>query len=150
MFIMGLHCSFGHLKHKLWLKEGPRVKLAVWLSTRKSRESTWFTCLKMACDISLERFRWGLQLCFRSNLDPRSARKVMGLQSRGNPNLGNFGTHTWESRDKKPFGCGPCGEVWSIVEGGRWWLPPSPGHGESCMFVLFVVRPSTKSAPTTH
>jgi hypothetical protein len=26
---MGLHCSFGHLKHKLWPKEGSRVKLLV-------------------------------------------------------------------------------------------------------------------------
>jgi len=40
---MGSHCSFGHLKHKLWPKERPRVKLLVWLLTRKSRESTWFT-----------------------------------------------------------------------------------------------------------
>jgi hypothetical protein len=26
---MGLHFSFGHLKHKLWPKEGPEVKLPV-------------------------------------------------------------------------------------------------------------------------
>ncbi len=26
---MGSYCSFGHLKHKLWPKEGPRVKLSV-------------------------------------------------------------------------------------------------------------------------
>jgi len=51
---MGSHCSFGHLKHKLWPKEGPGVKL------------------------------------------------------------------------------------------------PSPGHGESCVFVLPVARPSTKGAPTMH
>jgi len=25
---MGSHCSFGHMKHKLWPKEGPGVKLA--------------------------------------------------------------------------------------------------------------------------
>ncbi len=29
MFKIGLHCSFGHLKHKLWSKKGPRVKLQV-------------------------------------------------------------------------------------------------------------------------
>jgi hypothetical protein len=40
---MGSHCSFGHLKHKLWPKEGPGVKLPIWLLTRKSWESTWFT-----------------------------------------------------------------------------------------------------------
>jgi len=32
---MGSHCSFGHLKHKLWSKEGPGVELPVWLPTTK-------------------------------------------------------------------------------------------------------------------
>jgi hypothetical protein len=43
-----------------------------------------------------------------------------------------FWTPTWESWDKKPFGCGPHGKLQSILYGGRWWLPLSPGHGESC------------------
>jgi hypothetical protein len=51
---MGLHCSFGHLKHKLWPKEGSGVKLAVWFPTTKSWESTRFTCLQRVCDIPLE------------------------------------------------------------------------------------------------
>jgi hypothetical protein len=29
MFEMGSHYLFGHLKHKLWPKKGPRVKLAI-------------------------------------------------------------------------------------------------------------------------
>jgi hypothetical protein len=33
------HWSFGHLQPKLWAKEGPGVKLAVWLPTTKSQES---------------------------------------------------------------------------------------------------------------
>jgi hypothetical protein len=40
---MGSHCSFGHLKHKLWPKEGPGVKLPIWPPIIKSRESTQFT-----------------------------------------------------------------------------------------------------------
>jgi len=35
-------------------------------------------------------------------------------------------------------------------KGGRWWLPPGPGRGESCLSVLPVARPNTKSAPTLH
>jgi len=35
-------------------------------------------------------------------------------------------------------------------KGGRWWLPPSPGCGESCESELPVACPSTKSAPTLH
>jgi hypothetical protein len=36
----GLAWTFRHLQHKLWLKEGSKVKLAVWLPTTKSWEST--------------------------------------------------------------------------------------------------------------
>jgi len=41
---MGSHRPFGHLKHKLWPKEKPGVKLTIWLSTIKSQESTRLTC----------------------------------------------------------------------------------------------------------
>jgi hypothetical protein len=53
-------------------------------------------------------------------------------------------------RREKPFGCEPRGEVQSILQGGRWWLPPSPGRGESCVSMLPMARPSTKGAPTMH
>jgi hypothetical protein len=33
---------------------------------------------------------------------------------------------------------------------GKGWLPTSLGCGESCVSVLPVARPCTKSAPTTH
>jgi hypothetical protein len=41
------------------------------------------------------------------------------------------GTVLGQFRDKKPFGYGPRGVAQSILYGGRWWLPPNPGHGES-------------------
>jgi hypothetical protein len=49
-----LMTPFEHLKHKLWPKEGPGIKLTIWLSTTKSRESVRFPCMKVACHISLE------------------------------------------------------------------------------------------------
>jgi hypothetical protein len=55
----------------------------------------------------------------------------MSSQSPSSPNLGNFETPPWESRDKKPFGCGLRREAQKILYGGRWWLPSSPGRGES-------------------
>jgi hypothetical protein len=149
MFKMGSHHPFGHLKHKLWPKKGLGVKLVVWLPTTKSRELTRFTYVQMACDIPLESSWQGLQLCFKSHFNRRSSHKVMRPQSCGSVNFDNFGTPTWESQDKKPFGCRPCGEAHSI-QGGRWWLPPSLGRGESCEFELPVARPNTKSAPTMH
>jgi hypothetical protein len=36
MFKMGSHDPFEYLKHKLWLKEGPRVKVPIWFPTIKS------------------------------------------------------------------------------------------------------------------
>jgi hypothetical protein len=39
----------------------------------------------------------------------------MGVQSHESPKFGNFGTPTWESRDKMSFGCGPHGEAQSIL-----------------------------------
>jgi len=33
MFKMGSHCSFGHLKQNLWLKERSGVKLPIWFPT---------------------------------------------------------------------------------------------------------------------
>jgi hypothetical protein len=55
----------------------------------------------------------------------------MNAQNLGSPNQNSFETPLWESRIKVPFGC-KCGkEAQRILYGGRWWLPPSPGHGES-------------------
>jgi hypothetical protein len=46
-------------------------------------------------------------------------------------NLSNFGTSLWNPKTKRPFGCGPRREAQRILYRGRWWLPSSPGHGES-------------------
>jgi hypothetical protein len=116
----------------LWQKEGSGVKLAIWLPTIKSQELTWPLCVQVECDTSLKS-SWGeLQVCFRPHPNRRSEQRVMTSQSLKSPNRNNFGTPPWESRDKKPFGCGCYGEVQRILYGGRWWLPPSPGRGESC------------------
>ncbi len=55
----------------------------------------------------------------------------MSVQSFGSLNRDSFGTSLWESREKEPFGCKCGGELQIILYGGRWWLPPSPGCGES-------------------
>jgi len=129
---MGSHGPFGHLKHTLWQKEGSGVKLPVWLPTTKSQESTRPWYVQVECDTPLESSQGELQVCFRSHPNRRSEQRIMTLQSLENPNWDNFEIPPWESRDKKPFGCGCCEEVQIILYGGRWWLPPSPGRGESC------------------
>jgi len=122
---MSLHGPFGHLQHKLWQKEGPKV------STTKSWESTRLRCVQVECNTPLESSRGELQLCFRPHPNRWFEQKVMIVQNPKNPNEDSFRTPLWESRDKKPFGCGCHGEAQSILYGGRWWLPSSPGHGES-------------------
>jgi hypothetical protein len=84
---MGLHDPFEYLKHKLWPKEGPGVKLPIWLPTTKSQESPLFPFFKVMCHILLENSQRGLQLCFRFHLNQRSAHKVMGLQSCRSPEI---------------------------------------------------------------
>jgi hypothetical protein len=138
---MGLHYSFGHLKHKLWPKEGPKVKLPVWLLTRKSQELTLFTQLQKAFDIFLESFWQELQLCFGLHFDPRPACKVMGLQSCGSPNWCNFGTPTRESQERKviwmwaPWPATEYtirGKVVASPKFGPWWVEcVHVAHGSS-------------------
>jgi hypothetical protein len=80
---MASHWPFGHLQPKLWAKEGLGVKLAVWLSTTKSRESTSsLRCLE-ECDMALKIFRRELQLWFKSRPNPSLGRGAMAVQSSG-------------------------------------------------------------------
>jgi hypothetical protein len=51
----------------------------------------------------------------------------MIVQSPGSLNRDSFRTPPWESRDKKPFGCGCRGKAQNILYGGRWWLSPEFG-----------------------
>jgi hypothetical protein len=84
---------------QLWSKEGPGVKLAVWLSTTKRRESTRLRCVQVECDTLLESSWEELQVCFRPHPNQRSELGVMSSQSPRSPNWDNFGTPPWESRD---------------------------------------------------
>jgi hypothetical protein len=144
---MASHWSFGHLQPKLWAKERPGVKLAVWLPTTKSRESTSSQRLQMECDEALESSRGELQLWFRPHSNRRLEPGVVSVQSPRSPTWDSFGTPTWESREKEPFRCSSRGELQRIPYGGRWWLPPSPGRGESCVSKCPWLIPTPKGVP---
>jgi hypothetical protein len=96
-----------------------------------SRESTRSRRALGECDMALESSRGELPDWFRPHLDRRLGREVMMAQSLRSPNRDSFETPLWESRDKEPLGCGRGGATQRILYGGRWWLPPSPGRGES-------------------
>jgi hypothetical protein len=96
---MASHEPLGHLKHKLWSKEGSGVKLAVWLPTTKSWESTQPRCVQVECDTPLKS-SWGeIQVCFRPHPNQRSELGVISSQSPGSPIWHSFKTPPWESRD---------------------------------------------------
>jgi len=130
---MASHVPFGHLQPKLRAKERSGVKLSVWLPTTKSQESTSSRRHLKECDMALESSQRELQLWFRPRPNPSLGWGVMSVQSPDTPTRDSFGTPTWESREKEPFGCSLCGETQRILYGGRWWLPPSLGRDESCV-----------------
>jgi hypothetical protein len=147
---MGSHDPFGHLKHKLWTKERPRVKLVVWLPTIKNWQSPRFPWVQVACNTSLESSWWGLHLWFRPHFNWRSTHKVMGPQNHRSLNFRNFEIPIWESWDKMPFGCG-------FVEGHKVYykgegvgFPPVRAVMSYVSPSLPMVRPNTKSFSTMH
>jgi hypothetical protein len=68
----------------------------------------------------------------------------MSSQSLETPTRDSLETPPWESREKVPFGCSLGGELQRILYGGRWWLPPSPGHGESSVSTCPWLVPTPK------
>jgi len=83
---MASHWPFGHLQPKLWAtwaKERPGVKLAVWLPTIKSQESTSSRRRLEECDMALESSRREIQLWFKTRPNPSLRRGVMAAQSFG-------------------------------------------------------------------
>jgi hypothetical protein len=87
---MDSHWSFGHLQPKLWAKEGPGVKLPVWLPTTKSRELTSSWHPNLECNTELKSSRRRLQVWFKPRPDRRSGREATKSQSPGSPKPGQF------------------------------------------------------------
>jgi len=131
---------------------------------KKSRESNWqfdSRPLKVGNrtlpDLRIESATWrwkdldegynfGLDLvAIRLGSQEIRAPKVPGLQP--GQFRDNFETPTWESWEKESFGCNPRGALQRILYGGRWWLPLSPGRGESCVSKCLWLVPTPKGVP---
>jgi hypothetical protein len=136
---MALHWSFEHLQPKSWAKEGPGVKLAIWLPATKSWESTRSRRALGECDMELESSWRGLQVWFRPRSDRRLGREAMMSQSPGSPKSGQFRdctlgvpgqttTWVWVRRSNAENTIGRM----VMTPGGWWWHFPSPGRGVSC------------------
>ncbi len=71
----------------------------------------------------------------------------MSSQSFGTPTRDSFGTLPWESQEKESFECSLYQKLQRIPYGGRWWLPPSPGRGESSESKCPWLVPTPKGVP---
>jgi hypothetical protein len=123
------------------------VKLAVWLPTTKSRESTRPRCVQVEWDTPLERFWWKLQLCFRPRPNPRFEWRIIVSQSCGNPTLVVSGLLLGSPGTKSHLGVG-------VAEKHREYYMGEGGGFPSVRAVVSFVNPElpvacprTKSAP---
>jgi hypothetical protein len=151
---MTSHEPFGRLQARLWAKERPGVKIASLrendsrplkvqnrpdlLGCRQRATYRW-KALDEDYNFALDRIAIeGLQkkLC---------ALQVPGILPGGISGLPRGSPGTKSHLDASPM---ESHRVYYKGEGGGF--PPSPGRGESCVFVLPVARPSTKGAPTMH
>jgi hypothetical protein len=147
---MGSYDPFRHLRHKLWPKERSGVKLVIWFLTIKSQESPRFSYMQVTCHILLERSRQGLQRFFKPHLNQRSAHKVMGPQSHGNPSLGIFGTPIWESRTKWHLDVGHVKRHKLYYKGEGGGFPQVQAVMSLISPSLPMVRPNTKNVQIMH
>jgi hypothetical protein len=68
----------------------------------------------------------------------------------GAPTMGISGLPLGNPETKWHLGVGLVARHKVYHKGGRWWLPPSSSHGESCEFVFACGSSMHQSAPTTH
>jgi hypothetical protein len=101
------HDPFGNLKHKLWPKERPGVKLAIWLLTIKSRESPQFPCVQVACHILLKNSRQRLDLFLDLISIGGLHKKLWALKVAGVLTLGISGLPLGNPGTKCYLGAGP-------------------------------------------
>jgi hypothetical protein len=147
---MGSYDPFGHLKQKLWPKEGSRVELPIWLPTTKSQELPWFPCVQVVCDIQLENFPWELQLCLNLTLIKGLHTKLWASKVAGVPIFEILGLPLGSPKTKWYLGAGPMvrHRVYYKGEGGGFsqvWAVV--GHVSPC---LPMTRSCTKSALAMH
>jgi hypothetical protein len=147
---MGSYDPFGHLKHKLWLKERLGVKLTVWLLTIKSQESTWFLPDQAACDIPLESSWQGLQLCFKPHRYQKFALKLWAPKVVRILAVGILGLPLGSPRTKCHLDVAPVERHKEYYKGEGGGFPQVRAMVNLVSPKFPMVRPNTKSAQTMH
>jgi hypothetical protein len=147
---MGLHDPFGHLKHKLWPKEGLGVELTIWLPTTKIRKSPRFPCVQVVCHIPLQSSRQGLQFFFNLISIWGLQRKLWAPKVVGVPSLGISGLSFGSPKTKCHLDAGimPSHKVYYKGESGGF--PRVQAVVSLVNVSLPVAHPNTKSIQIMH
>jgi hypothetical protein len=150
---MGFHDTFEFLKHKLWPKEGPRIKLSIWHPTIKSRESPWSPCMQVVCRWCA-KYRWkvldegyNFSLNFISKL---WASKVAGVSISGISISRISGLQLGSPGTKWHLGAGLVAKHKEYYKGEGGGFPQVRAMVNFMSLCLFVACPCTKSGPTMH
>jgi hypothetical protein len=141
---MASHWPFRHLQPKLWAKEGPEVKLPVWLPTTKSQESMPSRHPNRECDMALKRSRQGLQLWFRPCCDPTLQSRVMAVQSSESPARTISGLHFGSPGILCHLDVVSTASCREYYRGVRWWLTSEFGPWWVLCVQVPVASPNTK------
>ncbi len=162
--VLGVIGKFLKRRYRKWPRIGHLDIYSPSYGQKKGRESNWQfdsrplkvgnrPLLDLRIESAIRRwkdldegYKFGRDLvAIRSGNRELWAPKVPGLHS--GQFRDNFGTPTWESREKEPFGCSLRGALQRILYGGRSWLLPSPGRGESCGPKCPWLVPTSKGVP---
>jgi hypothetical protein len=147
---MGSHRPFGHLKHKLWSKERPGVKLTVWLLTIKSWKINPMFSHAGGVKISLESSRQGLQLCLDLIAIGGLHAKLCGPKVAGVPTVGISGLPLGSPETKSHLDVAPVERCRIYYKGECGGFPQVWAVVNLVSSRLLMARPSTKSASTMH
>jgi len=143
---MGSHDTFKYLKHKLWPKEGPWVKVPIWLSLIKSQKSPWNRCVQVVVT-----YHWkALDKGYNISLDLTSIgdlkKIIMAFQNEKSPNFENFGS----PKTKWHLDVAPMANHKEYYKGDGVSFPQVRVVMSVMNLCMLVARSCTKSAPTTH
>jgi hypothetical protein len=147
---MGLHNPFGYLKHKLWPKERPGVKVPLWFSTIKSYESPRLSVCRWHVI-----YHWkDLDKGYNFFLDIISIggfqKKLWASKVIENPILGISRLQLGSPKTKWHLGVGPMArhkEYYKEEGGGFPQVQAMVSLMSSCLFVACLC---TKNVPTMH
>jgi hypothetical protein len=89
---MASHWPFGHFQPKLWAKEGPGVKLALWLPTTKSREINLFPTFSAGVQHGVGKLSRRATTLVQTSLQSDLAVGRYELPKSRDSNRDNFGT----------------------------------------------------------